>query len=64
MAVGSDITAPEPAAIGAIGIGTEVLSRIDGAFLQPRLKMMSGGDDPGALGRVSILCSQASHKGF
>jgi hypothetical protein len=63
MAVGADITTPEPAMIRAIGIGAEMPSRIDGT-LAPRLKMMMiGGGDPGALGRESTPCSQASHKG-
>ncbi len=32
MAVGADIATPEPAAIRAIGIGTEIPIRIDGAL--------------------------------
>jgi hypothetical protein len=49
MAVGADIAQAEPAMIGAIGIGTEMPRRIDGAFAAT-----GEGDDrwrcPGGLG--------------
>jgi hypothetical protein len=32
--------------------------------LRPRVKVMTGGGDPGALGRRAAPCSQASHRGL
>src|SRR5262245_47894060 len=63
MSVGANIAPPAPAVIRAIVIGTELPRGIDGAR-RPRVKTIIGGGAPGALGRASSPCSQASHKGL
>ena len=63
MTVGADIAAAEPAVIRAIVIGTKMPRGIDGAP-RPRVKMIIGGGEPGAWGRVSSACAHASHSGL
>src|SRR5262245_18971563 len=63
MSVGAHIATPEPAVIRAIVIGTHC-PEVSTRSRRPRVKMIIGGGAPGALGRASSPCSQASHKGL
>ena len=63
MTISADVAAAEPAVIGAIGLRTEVRLGVDGAPASSGEGMIGGGA-PGAWGRASAPCSQASQSGL
>jgi len=63
MTISADVAASKPVVIGAIRRGTEYECVLT-VRRRPRVKASTGGDEPGALGCVSVPCSQASHSGW